>query len=259
MSKWREHVQERGYLRIGHRGAAGLEPQNTLRAFRRALNLGVDAVELDVQWTSDRQLVVIHDEDLAKATNGHGLVQEHTLAEVRTLDAGQGEGIPTLDVAFELLKGKTLVVVDLKLLGYEEQVVRSITDHGMQDDVLVCSVLPEKLRRVRALAPTLLTAFSYPEDTGGASTKPYLAGVVRAALAVIRATLPWRIGRMITEARADGTMLYHKVVTPAVVRAIHRHGWLIGAWTVDTPAGIARMRDMGVDSITSNRPDLLLQ
>ena len=94
MSKWREAMEAGRRLRVGHRGAAGLAPMNTLRSFQRAIDAGVDAVELDVRWTSDRRLVVIHDDELAQSTNGEGLVHERTLAELRRLDAGQGRAHP---------------------------------------------------------------------------------------------------------------------------------------------------------------------
>jgi len=257
MSRWLDRVKERGCLHVGHRGAAALEPQNTLRSFQRALDLGVDAVEFDVRWTADRQLVIVHSEDLAETTNGQGLACECTLAELRQLDAGEGERIPTLDETLDLLKGKALMVVDLKLAGYEEDVIQAIRRHGLQEDVLICSLIPASLRLVRELAPDVLTAVSYPEDTGGASTKPYLSGVVSLALAAMRATLPWRIHGMMAQAQAGAAMLYHRLMTPAVIHAVHGQGKLVGAWTVDTADGISRMREMGVDSITSNRPDLL--
>jgi glycerophosphoryl diester phosphodiesterase len=147
--------------------------------------------------------------------------------------------------------------VDLKIAGYEEQVVGCLAEHGVLDSALVCSLIPESLRRVRSLAPEAFIAISYPEDTGGASTKPYLKHVVSAALMVMRATLPWRIGRMMRYAQADGAMLYHKLLTPALVAAVHRQGGWLGTWTVDRPEDIARAHTLGVDSITSNRPDLL--
>jgi len=129
--------------------------------------------------------------------------------------------------------------------------------HGMLDDVLICSGEKENLLQVRAVSSSVVTAFTYCQDRGGASSKPYLAAAVRVTLAAVRETLPWRICRMIDDARADGTMLYHKLATPAVVRAAHRRGLLVGVWTVDSLDDIVRLRRMGVDSITSNRPDLL--
>ena len=90
---------------MGHRGAPAEEPENTLRSFRRALDLGVAAVELDVQLTRDGRLAVIHDETLDRTTNGRGLVKDFTLAELQKLDAGQGEPIPALEEVLELVQG----------------------------------------------------------------------------------------------------------------------------------------------------------
>lgn len=257
MSLWRSVRQKGRPLRIGHRGAARLAPQNTLRGFACAVACGVDAVELDVRWTVDKELVVLHDEDVAQSTNGQGLVSSLTLAEVRRLDAGEGERVPTLTEALRFLSGKALVVVDLKLVGYEEQVVQTLRETDMLDGALVCTLIAESLRRVRALAPEVFTAISYPEDTHGVGDKAWLAPVVSAMLAGMRTTLPLRIGGMMRAAGAEGTMIYHKLVTPALAAAVHRQGGFLGAWTADTPELIARLRAAGVDSITSNRPDLL--
>src|SRR4030065_2440741 len=90
-------------LRIGHRGARAYEPENTLRSFKKALEIGVDAVELDVRKTKDNQLVVIHDADVKRTTDGEGLVCELTLAQIKGFSAGEGEKIPTLQEALDFL------------------------------------------------------------------------------------------------------------------------------------------------------------
>lgn len=257
MNRWKQARGMGRPLRIGHRGAARLAPQNTLRGFARAIALGVDAVELDVRWTKDRQLVVLHDEDVSHSTNGKGLVRDLTLAEVRRLDAGEGERVPTLEEALVFLKGKALVVVDLKLIGYEEQVVLALRSTGMAESALVCTLLPDSLRRVKVLAPDVFTAISYPEDKRGLGDKPGLAWLVNLFLMGMRETLPLRITPMMRQAGADGAMIYHRLVTPALARAVHRAGGFLGAWTADAPGVIASLRAAGVDSITSNRPDLL--
>ncbi len=87
-------------VRIAHRGASADYPENTLLAFRRAVELGVDMIELDVQLTRDGELVVLHDETLERTTNGHGAVREYSYAELRTLDAGRGEYIPLLSEVY---------------------------------------------------------------------------------------------------------------------------------------------------------------
>ena len=99
---------------MGHRGAPADEPENTLRSFRRALAVGVAAVELDVQLTKDGRLAVIHDETLDRTTNGRGPVQDFTLAELKRLDAGRGEPVPSLEEVFDLVQGQADLVVELK-------------------------------------------------------------------------------------------------------------------------------------------------
>ena len=100
---------------MGHRGAPADEPENTLRSFRRALAVGVAAVELDVQLTKDGRLAVIHDETLDRTTNGRGPVQDFTLAELKRLDAGRGEPVPSLEEVFDLVQGQAHLVVELPL------------------------------------------------------------------------------------------------------------------------------------------------
>ena len=102
-------------LRIGHRGARAYAPENTLASFKKALEIGVDAVELDVRKTKDNQIVVIHDADVKRTTNGEGLVSELTLKEIKNLSA-DGEKIPTLEETLDFLDK---VAEDLKKLGFK--------------------------------------------------------------------------------------------------------------------------------------------
>jgi glycerophosphoryl diester phosphodiesterase len=96
-------------LRIGHRGARAYAPENTLTSFKKALEIGVDAIELDVRKTKDNQLVVIHDADVKRTTDGEGLVNELTLKEIEGFDAGSGEKIPTLEETLDFLDKKVSV------------------------------------------------------------------------------------------------------------------------------------------------------
>ncbi len=108
-------------LIIGHRGASGYEPENTLAAFKKAMNMGCHGIELDVQMTKDGELVVIHDHTLDRTTTGTGYVAERELKELQLLDAGswygsqfEGNRIPTLDATFEIIPKGTLVNVEIK-------------------------------------------------------------------------------------------------------------------------------------------------
>lgn len=105
---------------MGHRGAKALEPENTLLSIKRALEIGVDAVEIDVHLTKDQEIVVIHDSTVDRTTNRTGPVGSYTLEDIRKLDAGKGEKIPTLVEVIGLTKGKAKLVIELKEKGTEE-------------------------------------------------------------------------------------------------------------------------------------------
>ena len=107
-------MENKSFLKIGHRGACGYEPENTLRSFKKALDLGVDTIELDVHKTKDEATVVIHDEKVDKTTNGTGFVADKSLEEIKKLDAGKGEKIPTLEEVLDLVNRKAQVNIELK-------------------------------------------------------------------------------------------------------------------------------------------------
>ena len=118
-------------LKIGHRGARAYEPENTLLSFQRAIELGVDAVELDVRKTKDNEIVVIHDADVSKTTDGSGLVSELTLEEIKRFVTEKDEKIPTLEEVLDSVGKRVKVLVELKETGIEEQVLGLIRQKGL--------------------------------------------------------------------------------------------------------------------------------
>src|ERR687886_2515618 len=155
--------QERGRVWVvGHRGAMGHCPENTLASFERALELGADWIELDVHLSRDGALVVIHDESLDRTTDGHGLVKDHTLAELKRLDAGAwfgaafaGQGIPTLDEVL-VWAGERDTIVDIEIknapiyyAGIEEAVIRTLDRYGMTERAIVISFDHRSVARVK--------------------------------------------------------------------------------------------------------------
>ncbi|RJE72932.1 glycerophosphodiester phosphodiesterase family protein [Reichenbachiella sp. MSK19-1] len=123
-----EDIKKRNFKIVGHKGASGVAPENTLAAFQKAMDMGADMVEIDVHYTLDGEVVVFHDEDVDRTTNGTGKIHKMTLAEVKQLDAGswfgdheqyKGEKIPTLQETLELIHGKMECVIDIKSKGHE--------------------------------------------------------------------------------------------------------------------------------------------
>jgi glycerophosphoryl diester phosphodiesterase len=145
---------------IAHRGASSQAPENTLAAFEKALELGVDGLEMDVRETKDGELVVVHDATVTRTTNGNGRVKTKTLKQVKALDAGSwfgksfaGETIPTLKEVLELSNNKARVFIELKAPRIEEKVLETIKQQKMLKKTVVTSFNAAYLRRVKELEP----------------------------------------------------------------------------------------------------------
>lgn len=149
-------------LTIGHRGSKLDRPENTLASFRRAIEAGVTATELDARTTKDGVLICRHDADLKHASNGSGLVGDKTLAEIKQLDAGswfdpkfKDERIPTLEEALKLCKGKIHVMIDLKEDGpeYIEKIVALVRQHGNPKEIILGIRSVEQAKQFRKRLP----------------------------------------------------------------------------------------------------------
>jgi glycerophosphoryl diester phosphodiesterase len=148
-------------LKVGHRGARAYEPENTLRSFKKALELGVDAVELDVRKTKDNEIVVIHDADVKRTADGEGLVSNLTLREIKTLSSEKNEKIPTLEEALDFLNKKVKVFIELKEAGIEEQVVSLVKKKDLLKNIVIVSFLEDALKKVKEIDPEVETGLIY--------------------------------------------------------------------------------------------------
>jgi len=224
-------------LRIGHRGACGYEPENTLLSFNTALQLNVDMIELDVHVCSSGEVVVIHDEKVDRTTNGKGYVGDKTSDELRALDAGKRETIPTLQEVLDLVDRKAEVNIELKGRGTARPVFelleRYVGESGWSySDFLISSFNHRELQEFRRLSGE------------------------------------FRIGVLIKDVPAGFTELVEKVdaysinvciesISRELVDDAHRRGVKVLVWTVNDIDQIERMKSLGVDGIFSNYPDRL--
>ncbi len=216
------------FLIIGHRGAAGLEPENTLRSFARALRIGVDAIELDV-YCVEGKLMVIHDDTLERTTNGRGNVMATSYDALRRLDAGNGERIPTLDEVLELVAGKVTVNVELKGKGTAAPLAKHVAAHP-KDDLLVSSFDHRELEVFRAAAPTARVAPLFHK----ASSRMFeIADSLNA----------WSIN------------LSEKLATADRLETIADNGYRALVYTVNDPAVARRLQADGAGGIFTDFPD----
>src|SRR5271157_2119631 len=138
---------------IAHRGLSAQYPENTLLAFREAIAVGADAIEFDVHQTLDGELVVMHDGDVSRTTNGTGFIKDLTFADLRELDAGQSELIPTLREVLELGRGKVHFQLEVKVAKIEEAILGCIDEVGVFDDIYFSSFGHTIMKVVKELQP----------------------------------------------------------------------------------------------------------
>jgi glycerophosphoryl diester phosphodiesterase len=231
-------------LNVAHRGASALAPENTMAAFDKALELGADALELDLQLSRDGELVVIHDDTLDRTTDGHGPVYERSLEELKRLDAGRwfgecfvGQRIPALAEVLDRFAGKVPLALEIKagstfFPGIEEKVVSVLRRHSAIEHSAVASFDHYALRRVKEVEPALRTA----------------------ALLVGR---PVSISAIAGPGKADAMALEASLVTRTEVEACRAAGLQLVVWVVNEPVQMRHFIDLGVDGIITDRPDLL--
>ena len=219
----------------GHRGNPAEHPENTLASFQSAIELGVDLIECDVHLSGDGALVVIHDHTLERTTDGSGLVRQHTLAELRELDAGAGERLPVLAEVCELVRdGGVGLCIETKQVpipypGLEERLAEQLREMDMLGQAAVISFHHGSVRRLKELEPRLSTGVL----EGARPLDP--AGLMRAALADLYAP-------------------HYGAMDAELVEEVHRAGGAVGVWTVDDAAGIAWCKVCRPDSVFTNRP-----
>lgn len=232
-------------LIYGHRGAGFLAPENTMTSFELAYEIGVDSIELDIHMTRDGALVLMHDHDVSRTTDGQGYLNQMTLREVKGLDAGvkfgevyKNERVPTLGEVLDWAKDRIQLLIEIKghpqpAQGIEEMLVKEVYAAGMMDQVLVKSFFHGCVRRVHKIDPAITT---------GILTASALVDPVGAA----------------KQACADSFRNYFAYWTLDAVKALRAEGLQISAWGVNDQVALARVVALGVDSFGTDRPKLAM-
>lgn len=220
-----------------HRGASASAPENTIYAFQAAVESGADYIELDVQLTSDGQLVVFHDEKLDRVTDGKGKLKDHTYDELQQLSAGIRFGgefadakIPLLSEVFEEIGSDVLYNVEIKDYGDTDQTViktvETIEEFGLENSCYITSFSYNVLKKVKAVSPDIKTGLIANASASSFNKLKYI----------------------------DALSMNHLFVNSSVVNNAHQNGKRIFVWTVDNTNDIQRMSSLGVDNIITNRP-----
>lgn len=230
------------FLSIGHRGAAGYEPENTLRSIQRALDLGAHAIEIDVRLSSDGELVVFHDSNLKRIARTPGTIFRKSLAELQQIDAGKGERIPTLREVLDLIGGRVWLNIELKAKGTAHAVAREIArvvEEGKggwsYDKIVVSSFDRRELARVLDCH------------------EPGVPPPIRIGLLLARK--PISLARLAARLRATSVHLSQRLATPGMIKRAHEAGLRVFVFTVNDPAEITRLRQLGADGVFTDFPD----
>lgn len=236
-------------LNFGHRGARAAAPENTLAAFRLAAEMGADGVELDVQLSSDDEVVVIHNFTVDATTDGRGAVRGMTLARLKTLDAGSwfdpafaGERIPTLQEVFDAVAHRLLINVELKSVpgrsrGLEAEVVRLIEDNNLSHRIIVSAFNPLAVRKVKKLNPNIPVALLHSPDQPAFLRRAWLAPLIP------------------HEYRHPHRFL----VNERSLAWCRQKGYQVNTWTVNEPGEMHRLIALGVDGLITDYPHRLAE
>ncbi len=200
---------------------------------QRAIALGVDQIETDVQLTPDGHLVLMHDPTVDRTTNGTGNVADLTFAEIRQLDAGQGEHVPTLAEVLAVTHGKVVLQIELKGPGTALPTVQTIEAADAVDQVILTSFKHQWLVEVRAQNPRLRTG-------------------------ALWGRLPADVVQQTHQLGFHALHIWHEFIDQQLVNDVRQHGLLVRAWNTDKEDDMRRLIGLGVDAIGSDRPDVLV-
>ncbi len=217
----------------GHRGAPAYAPENTLKSFGLAIKMGVDAIEMDVHLTRDKEIVVIHDPSVDRTTDGTGMIRDLQLGQIQKLRTAEGEQVPTLQEVIDLAYGKVTLQIELKGEGTETAVAKLIKRYDPNNFFLI-SFWHARVLTAKSICPDVKTG-------------------------VLLEGLPLNVLDIVDSAKAERLAIKYDTIDKETVDLLQSHGKTVSAWVVDDPNYIKNMVSMGIDSITSNKPNVVLR
>lgn len=207
----------------------GVEPENTLRSFRHADRLGLDAIELDLHLSKDGALVVMHDATVDRTTDGSGLIGDLTLAELRGLDAGSGERVPVFEEVVDAVSAP--LQAEIKDVAAAQVLADVIVRRQLEDRVTVISFHAEALRETRALLPDIPIVLVTGRSTPTAAERAVELGAYMVSCEL-------------------------RHLDEDIVARCHAAGLKVISWTVNTAADLRRARQLGLDGVVTDQPEI---
>lgn len=231
----RKVLDQGRFIRTAHRGFPPAAKGNSGRAITAALDFAVDLVEIDVHSTSDGHLILWHDDDCIDRQGRRWVLAQSTLAQIQSIDIGDGQGILTLAQGMELVRGRAGLMIDLKAPGLGSRIVEQVRTQRFEPAV-VCGGYKDTLEEIQRLAPELGTSLTL---TQGWQQEYGLASV--------------------SEIDFDMVTVDGRLMNPEFLRQLQSQNLVVVVWTIDRLEDMRTLRSWGVDGLTSNRADLFDQ
>ena len=235
-------------LVLAHRGANKVAPQNTIPAFRKALEFNADGIETDVHLSKDGEIVICHNYTVDETSNGKGFVDELTLAELKAMDFGSyfskdfsGVTLPTLSELLDVVKGMTLINIEIKPPRTNNDLVKKVVEeihkYGIEKNSIVSCFNPECIRQVKEIDKNIKTALLYEDDELG------------------NEIMTFGVAKYCQQLNADAAHPHRKLITHKEILELHNLGMAVNPWTVNLEEDIVRLTEWGCDALISDVPD----
>jgi len=227
----------RDVLIIGHKGASSITPENTLKAFQKAIELKADYVEFDIHITKDGEIVIIHDSDTLSTTGVKGLIMDMTLNQIKNLNAGEGEKIPTLRELISIARKKIGLQIEIKSKNLLDNLIHILKNDNLLSTSIISCFMLDELLKLKLLEPSLKVGLLLPAEL--VSLKIIKRKIVKVAENNFYSIHP-----------------HYNIVTREIVDFAHINGLKVVAWTVNEGAIMKKLIEMGVDGIITD--DIIL-
>jgi len=228
--------EKRRVLIIGHRGVSNIAPENTLKAFQKAIELGADYIEFDIHQSKDGEIVIMHDANTYAITGNKGLIKKMTLTELRMLDCGEGERIPTLLELIRIAKGKIGLQIEIKAKNLAENLVKILRKEDLVETSIISSFLHDELLKLQKIEPKLKLATLEPIITGWSKNWEYHSEILHKVI-------------------KNNYFAIHPrqhLVNQELINHAHKNNIKVNIWTVNSKVAMKKFIQMGVDGIITD-------
>ncbi len=239
-------------LVLAHRGANKRAPQNTLPAFKKAVEFNADGIETDVHLSKDGEIVICHNYTIDATSDGKGLIDSYTCEQLKKFDFGsyfsdefRGVTLPTLSECLDVVKGMKLINIEIKAPKTKNDLVKRTIEQvhkfNLQDSVIISCFNPECIRESKEIDPSIRTGLLYEDDDLG------------------KEIMAFGVEKYCAQLNANAAHPDRKLITEDEVKRLHEMGMLVNVWTVNEKGDILRLTEWGCDALISDIPDYVIE